>query len=329
MFNTGSLIQSVNIYLVENILHTVVVLVVVLALVKLLRVRDAALRAILFLVPVVIPLISAPSFYLFFPQRQKLPVLAADRLLNVEKWLSSWPLWSVLSPLLTSIVLAIFAFLLVKGLVSLWSLLRLPSHFRALPEGEEPRLDALLAGLLGQTGVSRPRILVAEEERSLCCAFGLHRSYLLLSRGLMEHLDDASLKGILAHEVAHIKRRDGWLNFLLLTFRNVLFFNPLVHFLCDAVLQESEMATDRLAISLVGKPAGYAQCLLDVGHRCREDEAIFRLQGTRACFVSKNQGFKRRLTSIMDYSQRPVPYYQRWLPWATAAPMFPVLFFLC
>lgn len=94
----------------------------------------------------------------------------------------------------------------------LWSdrlVLRM-SGARALSEAEAPRLHAMVADLAARAGLPRPRLFLIDEPAANAFATGRdpEHAVVAVTRGLLEVLDERELRGVLAHEVAHVKHRD-------------------------------------------------------------------------------------------------------------------------
>ena len=79
--------------------------------------------------------------------------------------------------------------------------------------------------------------------------YGFWRKRLLLPGGLREQLSADELRHILLHELAHIKRRDPELNWLLVLLQILHWFNPVLWFAFARVRADRELATDDLALA--------------------------------------------------------------------------------
>lgn len=107
-------------------------------------------------------------------------------------------------------------------------------------------------------GGERLRLLVADAVPSPL-SWGWLRPVILIDPDTMAEPDEAA--AILAHEVAHVARRD-WPVLMLTRFAAALFwFNPLVWLLEREVVQQAEEAADCEAAACV-EPARYARTLL-------------------------------------------------------------------
>ena len=116
------------------------------------------------------------------------------------------------------------------------------------------------ANALHRAGASEVQLLVSDDVQAPL-SWGLFRPTILLSHDLVADVADAD--AVVAHEVAHIRRRD-WAALLFSRFVVALYwFNPLVWLLERAMLHEAEEAADAEAMRIV-QPVRYAETLLKV-----------------------------------------------------------------
>jgi Zn-dependent protease with chaperone function len=80
-----------------------------------------------------------------------------------------------------------------------------------LDEQDDPRLSNVTEGLCATFGLSMPTFHVLEDAVPNACALGRDaaRSDLVVTTGLLELFDPIELEGVIAHELAHVKRGDN------------------------------------------------------------------------------------------------------------------------
>lgn len=69
------------------------------------------------------------------------------------------------------------------------------------------------------------------------------------------------VEAVLAHELAHIRRHDLWVNLLQRVVETLLFFHPAVWWLSRQIRRERELCCDVLAVAATGRAVEYAQAL--------------------------------------------------------------------
>jgi heat shock protein HtpX len=84
------------------------------------------------------------------------------------------------------------------------------SRAREVSPLQAPELHALVADLADRAGIPRPRVFVTPESQPNAFATGRNPRHgvVAVTEGLLDALDRRQLRGVLAHEIAHIKNRD-------------------------------------------------------------------------------------------------------------------------
>lgn len=119
----------------------------------------------------------------------------------------------------------------------------------------------LVDRLAAAMGVPAPPVVVAPG-RWRACLCGVYRPVLVLSPRTLASLTAAELAAVLAHELAHLQRRDHLLRPLAGALRGMMFFLPLAHRLLALLELEQEKAADDLAVAVTGDRLLYGATLL-------------------------------------------------------------------
>ena len=163
------------------------------------------------------------------------------------------------------------------------------------------------------------RISIASLEPGI---FGIVRPVLLWPEGISEHLEDAHLEAIVAHEIWHVRRRDNLAAAMHMVVEAAFWFHPLVWWLGARLVEERERACDEEVLALGSKRQVYAESILKTCQFC----AGFSL----AC-VSGVTGadLKKRIAQIMTaHAAHKLNFGKKLLlsAVALAAIVMPVLF---
>jgi Zn-dependent protease with chaperone function len=77
-------------------------------------------------------------------------------------------------------------------------------------EREAPELHATVRELAGAAGIPVPRVFLVPDRQPNAFATGRNPKHgvVAVTEGLLELLDHRELRGVLAHELSHIKNRD-------------------------------------------------------------------------------------------------------------------------
>lgn len=143
--------------------------------------------------------------------------------------------------------------------------------------------------LAARMGVDAPPVGVADACAGGASVVGVRRPAIVLDADLVDRLDARELEGVVAHELAHVRRRDNLVALGLTLVRDVMFFVPGGRWALRQLLVEREMAADQLAVATTRRPGALAGGLLKVlegaggGHAC----AALLPQGTLVQRVSQ------------------------------------------
>ena len=90
---------------------------------------------------------------------------------------------------------------------------------------------------------------------------GFWRPVLLVPLGMMSGLTISELESILAHELAHIRRRDWLVNLMQTVVETLLFYHPAVWWMSSIIRTERENCCDDIAVSVCGDRLALAKAL--------------------------------------------------------------------
>src|SRR5215207_6171329 len=176
---------------------------------------------------------------------------------------------------------------------------------RELSPGELPGLRAIVADLAARAGLPMPRLYVVDRPEPNAFATGRDPSHaaVAVTTGILELMDERQLRGVLAHELSHVKNRDTLVGTIAATIGGAISFMaqmaefqmifgcgrdeenggggilgalvaiilaPIAAMIIQlAVSRGREYGADRSAAALTGDPEGLAQALekLDLANR--------------------------------------------------------------
>jgi uncharacterized protein (TIGR03435 family) len=134
-----------------------------------------------------------------------------------------------------------------------------------LPVGRE--VEALRR-LERKRGMRRPIEMLLSRSSLEPGIFGIARPVLIWPEGISEHLEDAHLEAILAHELGHVRRRDNLSAAIHMVVEAIFWFHPLLWWLGARLLEERERACDEHVLELGSEPTVYAESILKTCEFC-------------------------------------------------------------
>lgn len=167
-----------------------------------------------------------------------------------------------------------------------------------LKSGRTPQI------LLSQSATLESPILIQNKE--IC-----------LPQKAVEKLEDAQMKAMLAHELAHVIRKDYYWNCFLILLDTLLFFQPLHRMAIKEIQTTNELLCDEWAAKIIGNNLALAQCLLTVAEWMKTPSKNYPLIARMSL---KKSELSNRITSLInlpDMKKQRYQFLKAGLPFAT------------
>jgi len=217
----------------------------------------------LWLVPLLLPFVIY-SISLVFQINRNCVLVAGPA--GTASWLARLQSWLCQAGATVAVILTPLFFLalcigVVKAAAALILNHRLVKRYGYLQEDYRGILS-LSAELAGAAGIRPPSVVLTDLPLGQAFVSGFWRPVLILSRPLLDTLDEEELAAVLAHEIGHCRRGDNRLTWLLVLLRDLLLFTGLSPLVFASWEQLKERLADREAAELGASPLALAQALL-------------------------------------------------------------------
>ncbi len=189
------------------------------------------------------------------------------------------------------------------------SYLRLGRRLRSRPRIVGGTLHAQLRNLAAEAGLGRAVRLSCSSRLPVPVALGVRAPEICVPPRALAGLTDEQQEGMLAHELAHLARRDPFWLVLGQVLSCALFFQPLNWVARRRLREISEILSDEWAVARTGRPLSLAGCLAEV--------AAWSV-GTPALPVpgmaDRPSNLGRRIRRLLDETRSPEnPARRAWL----------------
>lgn len=136
--------------------------------------------------------------------------------------------------------------------------------------------------------------------------FGFVRPRILLPQGLIETLGLDELHYVFLHELAHLKRRDIYLAWLVCLLQVLHWFNPLIWLAFRRMRADQEVAADALALSAAGTEESrrYGQTIVSLLERFSRPQYLPSLAG----ILENPSHIERRIQMITRFRSNSRPW---------------------
>jgi Tol biopolymer transport system component/beta-lactamase regulating signal transducer with metallopeptidase domain len=200
-----------------------------------------------------------------------------------------------------ALVLAVYV---CAGNFNLWRIVK----------SRRPLIDQKILELLedckSQMGIQTILGIVTTDKVKSPALFGFVRPRLLLPTGMIDNLSREELRFVFLHELAHLKRRDIYIGWLISVLQVLHWFNPLVWLAFRRMRADRELACDALVLDRTrsDEPKSYGRIIVSLLERF----SCPRFMPGMAGILETKSQLKRRITMITRFKKNS---YQ-WSPLA-------------
>jgi Zn-dependent protease with chaperone function len=210
---------------------------------------------------------------------------------------------------------------------------------RATPEGGLPhdhpscaRVRNALAALPAPDHHRPSAVTVMDLESPVLLCTGVDRTAIVISTGTLDRLDDVALEAALAHELAHLARRDPLTGWWLMAARTLQCFNPVVQVVARQAIQDLERRAD-IAVARQGRAGGLAQAVhrLSVAADVHSDLTLPSESGypaDRVLATAHRRALDARCQLLLEGTVPAFQPYRAWRVGLTSAAVAALLFFV-
>lgn len=200
---------------------------------------------------------------------------------------------SPLAPVVVLLWMAGIALMLIRHVLSLRMLTAMDrAPHQPLPPHWQQRVDAMRASL----GIARNVAVRLSSEVLSPFAARLLRPVIWLPLSLLTRTPAAQLEALLAHELAHIARKDWLWNGVQCVLESLLFFHPAMWWLSKRIRQEREHACDDLAVTACGDAIALAEALAAL--ECDRHSSVFSNPGL--VLAANGGSLMQRVTRLLS-----------------------------
>jgi len=115
--------------------------------------------------------------------------------------------------------------------------------------------------LQDQLGINRAIQYCGSAFLQAPAVIGWFRPIVFLPASALTGLSELQLRSVIAHELAHIRRYDAFVNVFQVCVETLLFYHPAVWWLNRRIRAEREHCCDEIAVAVCGNPVEYARAL--------------------------------------------------------------------
>ena len=187
---------------------------------------------------------------------------------------------------------------LVLGLRLTWRNLRFSRLLRRFAEIDDLGVNGVLSECKREMTVRTRLALIETPMVKGPSLFGLFRPKLLFPFNMLQTFNQEELRHIFLHELAHLKRRDLAVNWMMSAFCILHWFNPLIWLASRSMNVDRELACDELVLNrTVGKSISYGETMLKLLEGFEDSKAVPQVIG----ILENRDQMERRIRMIAEH----------------------------
>jgi beta-lactamase regulating signal transducer with metallopeptidase domain len=219
-------------------------------------------------------------------------------------------------------LLSAYALLGLSAIFLVWRIIgfiRFQQILREAPEVDRsayPNDYETLGRLTMEEGTAAPK-LICIDSREVPFTIGIGRPLIAVSSIMLDQLAEEEMEAALAHEIAHIARRDHLIHWPVVLLRDVLFFNPFAYWIYDRLSFEKERACDDLG-SGTRRRLHLAKTLVKMAELKKSEPSLYAARSfiPQSFIRDGGRSLTKRVTELLG----PRPYnppkiIRRWAVW--------------
>lgn len=208
------------------------------------------------------------------------------------------------APLFITIWFIIFSAKFVHLIAGLVYIRRI-RHYRVQQPSQQ--WIELLRTLVENMHIQKPVSLLESALIKVPMVAGFLKPVIIVPIGLLSHLSPDQVEAILLHELAHIQRKDYFVNLLQSFVEIIFFFNPPVLWISSLIREEREHCCDDIAVEYIRSKSKYIDALVSF------QEYNLSLFASRSivAFAGKKNHLLNRVKRIVSDSNKSLNIFER------------------
>ncbi len=219
----------------------------------------------------------------------------------------------------------LFACVAIATLLAAWDFLRYWRFRRHIIDRKEAfaRADQFARPLAAKLNLPPVPVYLSDALKSGPLVLGVFEPAIVFPHSMASQLRDDEVRVLLAHELAHIYRRDFLLKWVLLFIRRLSIWNPVAAWPYRWLSEEIEFACDRIACRLTGNPGTLARTL----GKIEQIQSLQTETGPRR--LEAIPGADSALRARIAFLAMPNTYDFEWRNLAKTLAIFSVYWLIC
>lgn len=166
---------------------------------------------------------------------------------------------------------------------------------------EDQKIEKAFEQFTNDIGINRKLILGKSSLVEVPITFGFFTPHIVLPANIINQLPENDIKYILLHELNHYKNKDILVNYIILFFQSLYWFNPFIWFLFNEMRIDREIACDISVLKMIDESCyiDYGEAIINFAYKTLK---ISSLAISSSIGGSKHQ-LKKRIKEISNFTK--------------------------
>lgn len=172
-------------------------------------------------------------------------------------------------------------------------------------KSQEQLKDKTYANILEEIkkklNISRNIKLYKTDEFSTPAVTGILNIKILIPNYILHDISKKDFQYIMYHELTHLRKLDNIKNYLILIYKTIYWFNPLIHLMFKYMKKDMEISCDNLVLDHIGKEekVNYGRSIVNVVEKL----ASKKENPIAVCLIEDKEEIMRRIIMIKNYKK--------------------------
>lgn len=176
---------------------------------------------------------------------------------------------------------------------------KLKSIVQSQEELKDETYTSIVKEVKNKLNISRNIKLYNTDEFYTPAVTGIFKIKILLPNYILDDISKKDFKFIMYHELTHLRKLDNILNYIILVYKTVYWFNPLIQLMFKHMRRDMEISCDSLVLDYIGKEekVNYGRSIISVVEKL----SLKKQNPAAICLVENKEEITRRIIMIKNY----------------------------
>lgn len=264
----------IGMFITQSVLHSFITVIIIEMVFYSWEIKDHLIKFRYRLLVLILPIFMFPTYQLLNPDRGTMYFRENTAIFDINKWLAIrlWDVIPLYALFLLFLFLAVIIFVLQEILPTVMEKVTKSGYQLYSTPDISTDIDAIIDNICKKLRIEKPAVQIVDEPYPMLFTTGVKNHTIIISKSLLDKLDDEQLESVLVHEVMHIMRGSSIKTQIIYLLRMLMFYNPVSLIEFRRLVQDEEFICDDLTVSLTKKPDALISALMVFYSYPKEDK---------------------------------------------------------